>query len=78
MRYYWPDPQIDAAVQRLLHNLVSHTIPEPMLSAFLPGQYDRVRAGLLSADPKSLVLDRIKGLLQNYVQACVTPFAAPV
>ena len=78
MRYYWPDPQIDAAVQRLLHNLGSNPIPEPMLSAFVPDQYDRVRAGMLSADPKSLVLDRIKGVLQNYVQACVTPFAAPV
>ncbi len=78
MRYYWPDPQIDAAVQRLLHNLGSNPIPEPMLSAFVPDQYDRVRAGLLSTDPKSLVLDRIKGVLQNYVQACLTPFAAPV
>ena len=78
MRYYWPDPQIDAAVQRLLNNLGSNPIPEPMLSAFVPDQYDRVRAGLLSTDPKSLVLDRIKGVLQNYVQACLTPFAAPV
>jgi D-tagatose-1,6-bisphosphate aldolase subunit GatZ/KbaZ len=78
MRYYWPDPQIDAAVQRLLHNLSSHAIPEPMLSAFAPDQYDRVRAGLLSADPKSLVLDRIRGVLHRYAHACLTPFAASV
>ena len=78
MRYYWPDPQIDAAVQQLLDNLSSHPIPEPMLSAFLPDQYDHVRAGVLSADPKDLVLDRIQSVLQNYTQACLAPLAAAV
>lgn len=70
MRYYWPDPHIDAAVQRLLQNLRTHPIPEPVLSAFLPDQYERVRAGLLSVDPKDLVLDRIQRVLHAYSQAC--------
>lgn len=78
IRYYWPDAEIDAAVQRLLRNLGSHEIPEPMLSAFMPEQYHRVRAGILSAKPKDLVLDRIRGVLQMYAQACMTPSAARV
>ncbi len=78
MRYYWPDPQIDSAVQQLLRNLGSHAIPEPMLSAFMPEQYAHVRAGVLSPKPKELVLDRIQGVLQNYAQACKAPLAAAV
>ena len=57
MRYYWADQQIDAAVHTLLDNLRAHVVPEPVLSAFLPEQYDRIRAGALSADPKDLVVD---------------------
>jgi D-tagatose-1,6-bisphosphate aldolase subunit GatZ/KbaZ len=70
IRYYWADHDIDEAVQHLLKNLDTHGIPEPMLSAFLPEQYDRVRAGLISADPRSLVIDRIAGVLRGYQQAC--------
>jgi D-tagatose-1,6-bisphosphate aldolase subunit GatZ/KbaZ len=73
VRYYWPDPQIDAAVARLLRNLDDHRIPEPMLSAFLPDQYERVREGALSADPKQLVLDRIQSVLRHYATACAAP-----
>jgi D-tagatose-1,6-bisphosphate aldolase subunit GatZ/KbaZ len=70
IRYYWADHEIDEAVLTLLKNLEAQGIPEPMLSAFLPEQYDRVRAGLISADPRSLVVDRIAGVLRGYEQAC--------
>jgi D-tagatose-1,6-bisphosphate aldolase subunit GatZ/KbaZ len=76
MRYYWPDPQIDAAVARLLRNLDEHAIPEPMLSAFLPDQYQRVREGRLSARPKEIALDRVRQVLETYGQACRAPLAA--
>lgn len=72
MRYYWADCGIDAAVQTLLENLSARTIPEPLLSAFLPEQYDRVRAGLLRSDPRSLVLDRVRAVLRTYETACAT------
>jgi D-tagatose-1,6-bisphosphate aldolase subunit GatZ/KbaZ len=78
MRYYWPDPQIDAAVQQLLRNLSAHPIPEPMLSAFLPDQYARVRDGALSAVPKAIVLDRVRCVLEAYAQACRAPLAGSV
>jgi D-tagatose-1,6-bisphosphate aldolase subunit GatZ/KbaZ len=45
MRYYWADHRVDAAVRTLLENRSARTIPEPLLSAFLPDQYHRVRAG---------------------------------
>jgi D-tagatose-1,6-bisphosphate aldolase subunit GatZ/KbaZ len=70
IRYYWADHEIDEAVRTLLKNLEAQGIPEPMLSAFLPEQYDRVRAGVISADPRSLVIDRIAGVLRGYETAC--------
>jgi D-tagatose-1,6-bisphosphate aldolase subunit GatZ/KbaZ len=70
IRYYWADRQIDAAVTTLFENLGSRAIPVPLLSAFLPEQYERVRTGLLSPDPRSLVLDRVAGVLRTYAAAC--------
>jgi D-tagatose-1,6-bisphosphate aldolase subunit GatZ/KbaZ len=72
MRYYWPDPAIDAAVGTLLENLTTRGIPDPLLSAFLPAQYERVRAGVLPRSPRELVVDRVRDVLRTYA-AAVTP-----
>jgi D-tagatose-1,6-bisphosphate aldolase subunit GatZ/KbaZ len=70
MRYYWPDPEITAALNLLFDNLSTLTIPLPLLSAHLPEQYRRVRAGRLEATPKSLAVDRVRDVLRDYDQAC--------
>lgn len=72
MRYYWPDPAIEAAVQTLLENLARRGIPDPLLSAFLPMQYERVRSGILPSAPRELVIDRVRDVLRVYA-AAVTP-----
>lgn len=72
MRYYWPDPEIEAAVRTLLDNLERSGLPDPLLSAFLPAQYDRVRLGLLARAPRDLVIDRVRDVLRTY-SAAVTP-----
>jgi D-tagatose-1,6-bisphosphate aldolase subunit GatZ/KbaZ len=69
MRYYWPDPEISAAVHTLLRNLSTTGVPEPLLSAFLPIQYDRVRRGELTGDPRGLVVDRVRDILRTYAAA---------
>jgi D-tagatose-1,6-bisphosphate aldolase subunit GatZ/KbaZ len=69
MRYYWPDPEISAAVHTLLGNLSTTGVPEPLLSAFLPIQYDRVRRGELTGDPRGLVVDRVRDILRTYAAA---------
>ena len=73
MRYYWPDPAIQAAVNRLVQNLRRNPVPLPLLSAHLPEQYDRVRTGQLGTDPEALALDRVRGLLRTYQTACTPP-----
>ncbi|GIF75887.1 D-tagatose-bisphosphate aldolase, class II, non-catalytic subunit [Asanoa siamensis] len=69
MRYYWPDPEIQAAERRLLANLGERPVPLPLLSQHLPDQYRRVRDGSLADDPVSLVLDRVRDVLRDYRDA---------
>jgi D-tagatose-1,6-bisphosphate aldolase subunit GatZ/KbaZ len=69
MRYYWPDAAIERAVSTLLDNLTSSGLPDPLLSAFLPAQYDRVRLGLLMPAPRELVIDRVRDVLRLYSAA---------
>lgn len=72
VRYYWPDPVIRSAQDRLVANLTEHVPPLPLLSAHLPDQYTRVRAGTLSPEPVGLVVDRVRDVLRGYSRACGT------
>lgn len=69
-RYYWPDPTVSAAVERLFHNLDRTGIPLPMLSQHLPNQYPRVRAGILAGDARALAVDHVRDVLRDYAYAC--------
>ncbi len=70
VRYYWTATQLKEAVEKLMGNLRQTGIPETMLSAFLPEQYRRVRAGTLEPEPHSLVIHHIRRVLKVYVGAC--------
>jgi D-tagatose-1,6-bisphosphate aldolase subunit GatZ/KbaZ len=70
LRYYWPDPHVSAAEERLLANLSALTIPLPLLSQYLPMQYERVREGRLDPAPEPLVLDHVREVLRRYARAC--------
>lgn len=70
LRYYWPDPAISAAADRLLANLSDRALPLPLLSAYLPDQYTRVRAGELPGSARAVVLDRVRDVLRGYAAAC--------
>ena len=70
IRYYWPDPKIEAAMARLISNLTATPPPEILLSRYLPSQYQRVRAGLLARDPQALILDKIRDALRPLCGGC--------
>jgi D-tagatose-1,6-bisphosphate aldolase subunit GatZ/KbaZ len=70
LRYYWPDAQVHQAQERLLVNLGATPIPLPLLSQFLPAQYERVRDGRIQASPEALALDHVKDVLRTYAEAC--------
>jgi len=70
VRYYWNDPTVKQSVAKLVANLRTTTIPETMLSTYLPDQYRAVRAGKLSSDVEALILHRIRQVLAVYSAAC--------
>lgn len=70
LRYYWADAEVDTARRALLTNLDRAGIPAPLISQYLPIQYERIRAGALRPDPQSIVIDRIRDALRPYAAAC--------
>ncbi len=70
IRYYWDVPSVQAAVTHLLGNLSRVSIPETLLSRYLPQQYLKVRAGKLENRPQSLILDKIQEAIAPYAAAC--------
>ncbi len=70
VRYYWHEPRAQEAVDVLIANLGRNSIPETLLSCFLPDEYRAVRAGILKSDAHSLIVHRIRGVLRPYAAAC--------
>jgi D-tagatose-1,6-bisphosphate aldolase subunit GatZ/KbaZ len=70
LRYYWPDPAVRSAQDRLLANLSGLEVPLPLISAHLPDQYARIRRGELAAHPRALVIDHVRDVLRAYGRAC--------
>lgn len=69
-RYYWPQPEVQQALARLLNNLRQHPAPLTLLSQFLPAQYEKVRAGILPNTPAELINDKITTVVADYAYAC--------
>jgi len=69
-RYYWPQPQVDAALNRLRANLKMDPPPLPLLSQYLPVQYEAIRQGHLSNTPDSIIHHKIMEVLKCYAEAC--------
>jgi D-tagatose-1,6-bisphosphate aldolase subunit GatZ/KbaZ len=69
-RYYWPDSRVNSALTLLFENLSGFELPLPLISQFLPGQYEKVRSGRISPHPTELVYDRIREVVRSYAKAC--------
>ena len=65
-RYYFAQPEIQAAIEKLFCNLRSVHIPLSMLRQYMPQQYLKVRDGILSMDPKELAEDCVVHLAEDY------------
>ena len=70
VRYYWSEPRVQAAFDRLLTNLSRGPLPLTLLSQFAPQQYAHVRAGKIENTPQAVILDRIDQVLGDYAGAC--------
>jgi len=70
IRYYWSNPPVQTALERMLQNLREKTLPPALLSQCLPEQSEKVRSRQLDATPEALILDKINSVLDDYAFAC--------
>ena len=66
VRYYWNDPEVEAALRRLLHNLAEHRPPETVVSQYLQG----VEFGHVPTDPTAIIHHRVQSSAKRYFEAC--------
>ena len=70
LRYYWPHPAINDAVNIMLVNLSNVNIPLGMISQYFPEQFQRVLANKSLLQPKNLIINRIQDVLSLYAAGC--------
>jgi len=69
-RYYWHEPAVQAEIERLLGNLRTHSFPLPLVSQYLPQEYQAIREGLLEPQPEGIIRYHIQLVLRVYATAC--------
>lgn len=70
IRYYWPQPEVSAAVETLFDLLDGVEIPETMISQYLAALYPRVRAGEVRPFAGDLAIAAVDAVLEDYFAAC--------
>ncbi|CAN7580915.1 D-tagatose-bisphosphate aldolase, class II, non-catalytic subunit [Pseudoxanthomonas sp. LjRoot143] len=70
IRYYWPDPVIEAARARLFANLRDNPPPLPLISQYLPHALHALRHDRATSDPQSLAMAHVSAVLDDYHHAC--------
>jgi D-tagatose-1,6-bisphosphate aldolase subunit GatZ/KbaZ len=71
IRYYWPDPVVESARERLFANLGEQPPPMPLLSQYLPDALPLLRSGA-ARDPKAWVMAHVMTVLDDYHDACTS------
>lgn len=69
IRYYWSNPTVQQAVEKLFENFNNIDIPLPLLSQYFPQQYIKVRNGEIKSNAKALIIDKIQDVLRPYATA---------
>ncbi|MGE5607094.1 MAG: D-tagatose-bisphosphate aldolase, class II, non-catalytic subunit [Bacteroidota bacterium] len=70
-RYYWGQPDIKAALERLINNLTCFPAPLALLNQYLPIQYNAIRAGEIHNNPLELIYHYInEQVTKVYAGAC--------
>jgi D-tagatose-1,6-bisphosphate aldolase subunit GatZ/KbaZ len=74
-RYYWPVPEVQAALDRLLANLAARPAPLPLISQYLPTAFAAIREGRLANEPRAMIRHRVREVAAAYARACGLPGA---
>lgn len=71
IRYYWPDPSIAAAQNRMFANLTDNPPPMALISQYLPAANAALRNADQPSSPTNLVIAHIAATLEAYRAACI-------
>ncbi|NVN06270.1 D-tagatose-bisphosphate aldolase, class II, non-catalytic subunit [Asaia spathodeae] len=66
IRYYWPVPEAEKAVQDLMYSLGQDSLPETMVSQYLPRFFERVQAGALAPEAGNFLIQSVRDVLDRY------------
>ena len=70
VRYYWAQPEVQAAFNLLLKNLRERPLPLALLSQYFPRHYTSIREGRLWNSVQVILTESIFVVLRDYTQAC--------
>jgi D-tagatose-1,6-bisphosphate aldolase subunit GatZ/KbaZ len=70
IRYYWPQPKVQSALQHLFSNLHAREIPASLMSQYLPLEQDALLAHGFAFSPEAVISERITRRLGDYFAAC--------
>ena len=72
IRYYWTNPFVQQALEKMIYSLANVTIPSELIQKYLPEIYQKVEQskeeGLIS--PVQIMQVKIMKVLSDYYQAC--------
>lgn len=70
IRYYWPTPSVEQALNLLIDNLDQTPPPLTLISQYMPVQFKAVMAGELTLNARALIFHKISEVLEQYSAAC--------
>ena len=70
IRYYWGVPALRDAAAELIARFGARQIPATLVSQYLPRLADRVAAGAVDADARTLLVETVRDVLRRYARAC--------
>ncbi len=68
-RYYWPNPAVQAALDKLLANLNAVSLPLSLISQTMPDAYRDIRGGSLPNSASNIIFHHIQSVFGDYLFA---------
>lgn len=70
IRYYWPNSQVQNAIDKMFKNFHGNPLPLSLLSQFTSKQFEYAREINKNITPEELITEKILEVLQKYQNAC--------
>ena len=58
--------EVQDSISKLLSNLEEVQIPLSLIHQYMPEQYTKIKSGIIKNQPRALVKDRIKNVVDDY------------